>query len=123
MFRDFVKVGGTLHVPVSAVLSEFWRLSVVQPNPIVFSSYMVLAWEAGWAAEGSTPDAAGAGLRPEVSCDIEYDLPAEFVGEVLNIARQRATIMGEMRQALAAGDQATALRCGRRLCGIEEVVQ
>ena len=123
MFSDFVKVDGTLHVPVSVVLSEFWRLSVVQPNSIIFSSYMLLAWVAGRVAEGSIPGADGAGYRPVVSYDIEYNLPAEVVGEVLAIAGQRAAIMGELRQALVAGDQATALRCGRQLCGIEEVVQ
>jgi hypothetical protein len=123
MFRDFVKVDGTLHVPVSVVLSEFWRLSVVQPNSIIFSSYMLLAWVARRVAEGSIPDAGGAGHRPVVSYDIEYNLPAEGVGEVLNVARQRAAIMGEMREALMAGGHGAALRCGRRLCGIEETVQ
>jgi hypothetical protein len=51
-------------------------------------------------------------------------VPRELLSEsdvdaILEIAERRAALVGEMRDALEAGDEPRALRLARKVCGIE----
>jgi len=45
---------------------------------------------------------------------------AGLLDAAMNIAVERRKVLGQMRDALIAGDDPTALKCARRLCGLRD---
>jgi hypothetical protein len=48
------------------------------------------------------------------------ELTDDDLGVIVEMARKRAALVGEMRAALVAGDNDLALRLARRVAGLEE---
>ena len=59
--------------------------------------------------------------QPSISLvPVARELTDDDLGAICEAARKRAALVGEMRQALLAGEDALALKLARRVAGLEE---